>query len=91
MKTISLTEFNQNPSKAARLADTDDVVVLRRGQPAYRLTRIEPAGDPIDELLQTGALSPARRTGPRPHRFPSVATDVDLGAALDAERSRLDD
>jgi len=90
--SITLTELNQNPSRATRLADHGEVIVMRRGRAAYRITRIEPTGDPLDELVAAGLARPARSSAPRSTRqFPTLATTVDLGAALDAERSRFDD
>ena len=80
MTSITLTELNQNPSRATRLAD-----------PAYRITKIESSGDPLDELVATGLARPSRSTVPRSaRRFPTIATGTDLGAALDAERARFD-
>lgn len=38
MTSITLTELNQNPSRATRLADHGEVIVMRRGHPAYRIT-----------------------------------------------------
>jgi hypothetical protein len=93
VKTITLTEFNQNPSRATRLADTDDVLVLRRGVVAYRLQRVheEPGDDPVEALVQAGLLSPPRRSNkPRPQHLPVAHTDIDLGAELEADRGRLD-
>jgi hypothetical protein len=88
VKTLTLTEFNQNPSRATRLADEDDVVILRRGAAAYRLVRVqdEPA-DPVERLLATGFLAPPRAAR-RQHR--TASTSADLGAMLDADRGRLD-
>ncbi len=92
MTSITLTELNQNPSRATRLADHGEVIVMRRGRPAYRITRIESDGDPLDELVAAGLARPPRSRTPRStRRFPTLATTVDLGAALDAERSRFDD
>lgn len=90
MRTISLTEFNQNPSRATRLADEDEVIIMRRGTAAYRLVRVadEPA-DPVEALVRAGLLAPPRnagRTSGRRH----ASTTVDLGAALDEDRARLD-
>jgi PHD/YefM family antitoxin component YafN of YafNO toxin-antitoxin module len=88
--SITLTELNQNPSRATRLADHGEVIVMRRGHAAYRITKIESSGDPLDELLASGLARPARSIAPRSaRRFPTI-TDVDLGAALDAERARFD-
>lgn len=90
MKSITLTELNQNPSRATRLADNDEVIVMRRGRAAYRITKIESSGDPLDELVAAGLARPARSTSARSNRsFPTLRTDDDLGAALDADRSRF--
>ena len=60
MTSITLTELNQNPSRATRLADHGEVIVMRRGHAAYRITKIESSGDPLDELVATGLARPAR-------------------------------
>ena len=66
--------------------------MLRRGRAAYRITRIESSGDPLDELVATGLARPPRSVTPRSiRRFPTVATETDLGAVLDSERSRFDE
>lgn len=92
MATITLTELNQNPSRATRLADHGEVIVMRRGHAAYRITKIEDSRDPLDDLIASGLARPARSTTPRSaRRFRTLKTGVDLGAALDAERARLDD
>lgn len=92
MKTISLTEFNQNPSRATKLADAEDVLVLRRGVAAYRLVRVrDESDDPVEALIRAGVLTPARREGEaRSGRLRVATADADLGAALDADRGRLD-
>ncbi|MCL2423303.1 MAG: type II toxin-antitoxin system Phd/YefM family antitoxin [Micrococcales bacterium] len=88
MRTLTLTEFNQNPSRATRLADEGDVVILRRGAATYRLVRIhDEPGDPVERLLATGFLSPPRAVHTQRR---TANTSVDLGAALDADRGRLD-
>lgn len=64
--------------------------MLRRGHPAYRITKIESSEDPLDELVATGLARPSRSTVPRSaRRFPTIATAVDLAGALDAERARF--
>lgn len=90
MKTITLTDFNQNPSRATRLADEDEVLILRRGSAAYRLVRVhEEEADPVSALVQTGILAPPRASGDRSSRRTAV-TSSDLGAMLEADRERLD-
>jgi hypothetical protein len=58
MRTMTMTEFNQAPSKAARYADVEDVVIERYGQPTYRLTRIVSAPLTIKAALETGLATP---------------------------------
>lgn len=90
MKTITLTEFNQNPSRATRLADDDEVLILRRGTAAYRLNRVhDKPTDPVEALVQTGILSPPRASTLRPTRR-SATSSSDLGAILEADRERLE-
>lgn len=90
MQTITLTDFNQNPSRATRLADEDEVLILRRGSAAYRLVRVtEEQTDPVAALVQTGILTPPRSTtGRGPRR--TAATSSDLAAMLEADRERLE-
>ena len=91
MASITLTELNQNPSRATRLADHGEVIVMRRGHPAYRITKIESSGDPLDELVATELARPSHNTVPRSaRRFPTIATGTDFGAALDTKRARFD-
>lgn len=89
MRTITLTEFKQNPSRATRLADEDDVLILRRGTAAYRLSRVRgDQEDPVAALVQTGILTPPRATTRKgARRTANVSSDV--GAMLEADRDRL--
>lgn len=90
MRAITLTEFNQNPSRATRLADEGDLLILRRGTAAYRLSRVhdEPA-DPVEALIHTGVLTlPRSATRKTSHR--TAVTTADVGAMLDEDRGRLD-
>ena len=49
------------------------------------------SGRDLGELVATGLARPARSTAPRSaRRFPTIATGIELGAALDAERARFD-
>ncbi|GAB3919145.1 hypothetical protein GCM10011575_29520 [Microlunatus endophyticus] len=89
MQTITLTDFNQNPSRATRLADDDEVLILRRGTAAYRLVRVEGnQSDPVAALVQTGILTPPRATTRKRVRRTATASS-DLGATLEADRDRL--
>lgn len=90
MKIISLTEFNQNPSRATRLADEDEVLIMRRGTAAYRLVRVqdEPS-DPIEALVRAGVLTPPR-SSVRRSGHTAASTSADVGALLDEDRDRRD-
>lgn len=92
MKTVSMTEFNQHPSRVAKLAANDEVVVLRRGKAVLRIVGVDPASldDPVDRLIGAGLAHPPRRSQRRTTPFPSIDTDIDLGAMLETDRSRLD-
>ena len=92
MYTVNLSEFNQNPARIRRLADQGEVLVLRRGVPGYRITKIIPEShDPLELHRRQGRLLPSRNGQVRRSTpLPSVSTDLDLGAMLDADRGRLD-
>ncbi len=87
-----MTEFNQHPSRVAKLAANDEVVVLRRGKAVLRIVGIDPVAldDPLDRLVGAGLARPPRSRTRRTAPFPSVNTDIDLGAMLEADRKRLD-
>ncbi|MDR1295205.1 MAG: type II toxin-antitoxin system Phd/YefM family antitoxin [Bifidobacteriaceae bacterium] len=91
MKTISLTTFNQNPSRAVRLAERDGKVqITRRGRVAYQLSSVGPAtpADPIDALVAAGLASLPRTTERRPIRRGSPVPGVGVGDLLEADRNR---
>lgn len=91
MTTMSLTEFNQNPSRATKLADEGEVVILRRGVPAYRLQRANAGSDdPVEALVMSGVLAPPR-AGTRRAAYRTASTEVDVGQALESDRQRLDE
>ena len=93
MKTVSMTEFNQNPSRIARLAERDEVIVLRRGRAVLKVTGVDASAgeDPLDAMIRAGLARPPRARKRRTDPFPSVRTNADLGTMLDADRNRLDD
>jgi antitoxin (DNA-binding transcriptional repressor) of toxin-antitoxin stability system len=91
---MTLTEFNQNPSQAVRLADSGDVIVMRRGKPAYRLLAIPPEGETAREKLMAmraaGLTIPAKNpNGPYETRhtgsLQAALEDLEQG------RNRIDD
>jgi antitoxin (DNA-binding transcriptional repressor) of toxin-antitoxin stability system len=91
---MTLTEFNQNPSQAVRMADAGDVIVLRRGKPAYRLLAIpsggETAWEKLQELRAAGLLRPAKNPrGPKVWRH--TGNLADWQEELERDRNRIDD
>jgi antitoxin (DNA-binding transcriptional repressor) of toxin-antitoxin stability system len=91
VKTISLTDFNQNPSRAVRLAESDGAVhITRRGRVAYRLSAERPVpGDPVDELVAAGLATPPRTTSRHPIRRGVPVAGMSVGGMLEADRDRL--
>ena len=92
MTTITLTEFNRNPSHAARTARFEDVTITDHGVATLELRRVGRPGSRLDQWRRTGALRPARdRTG---SPFPDFALDPDqarhLYAAFEEERAGRD-
>ncbi|MDR1999165.1 MAG: hypothetical protein LBQ06_04385 [Frankiaceae bacterium] len=91
MATVTLTEYNQRPSRVARLARYEDVIITDRGQPVLRLSRIEQPPSRRDALIASGVISrPARRRAgeplPRPSTPPEAARSII--ETWEAERER---
>ncbi|MDR2703727.1 MAG: hypothetical protein LBB58_05250 [Cellulomonadaceae bacterium] len=94
MATMTLTEFNQNPSRATRLADDGELLVLRRGEIAYRLTKAEPreplrALHPIlQQLISNGqATLPTNLDGTQGLQYSGIDAGFDSTAALLEDRA----
>jgi len=86
---MTLTEFNQNPSRATRLAEREPVTILRRGRAALRLEQISvKSTDPVQALIDAGLATPRRRQGVPP-KLQTITTDIDLVGMLEADRNRL--
>ena len=89
MATVTLTEYNQRPSRVARLARHEDVIITDRGQAVLRLSRIGPPSSRRAALLASGVITrPARRRGP----LPRSSTPQDVARSVieewEAERDR---
>lgn len=83
MVTMSAREFNQSVAKAQRLAESEPVIVTRRGEPAYVLLNIED----YDRMVTTSARRESRSfldiVGPPPgvvlddgDEFDRMLTDI---------------
>ena len=83
---MTLTEFNQNPSRASRLAEQGEVRVTRRGRPYLRLVRDdEPAPvltpiERIDQRIAEGKMIPPAQT-----YGSAVFTDYEVDPTLAAQ------
>lgn len=91
---MTLTEFNQNPSQAVRLADSGDVIVLRQGKPAYRLLAIPPEGETAREklmaLIAAGQAIPAKNPN-GPFEMRHTGNLQEALEDLERGRNRIDD
>ena len=86
MVTMTLTEFNQQRSAAIRMADTDDVLILRDGVPAYRLSSILETPLTLAAEVKAGRVTPSARTRIPAGQRRTWETPTDLVAASIAER-----
>ena len=88
MATVTLTEYNQRPSRVARLARHEDVIITDRGQAVLRLSRIGPSSSRRAALIESGVITrPARRRrGPLPQ--PSTPRDVARSVVKEWEAER---
>jgi hypothetical protein len=60
MATVTLTEFNRNPSRVARLAQTEDVIVTDHGVASLEVRRVGGQSSRLDQLRRAGVIRPAR-------------------------------
>ena len=95
MVTMTLTEFNQNPSRVVRLVEADppdEIRVTKRGQPIFTVMPTPRHDDPIAKLIDAGfaraPVTPA--SAPLVYDDEPLPKGVDLTAALDEDRGRLD-
>ncbi|MCL2089766.1 MAG: hypothetical protein FWH11_00835 [Micrococcales bacterium] len=85
MVTMTLTEFNQQRSAAIRMADSEDVLILRDGVPAYRLSHITAPARTLAAEVEAGRTTPPRQD-PTPTKRRVLKVPVDLVAESIAER-----
>ncbi|MCL1841644.1 MAG: type II toxin-antitoxin system Phd/YefM family antitoxin [Propionibacteriaceae bacterium] len=95
MVTITMTEFNRNPSRvtsALESGETDVVRVTKRGVPAFEVKRIEVPTDPIEALIAAGKATPPKDTSRLPIDWKPepVPPGVDLLDELERDRNYLD-
>ena len=90
MGTMTLTEFNQNPSRATNLARAEDLTITDRGNPTFMLTAVAKPESRIDALRRAGLIRPARRT-PATEPFPSMELPNGLAHSIVAEFEASED
>jgi prevent-host-death family protein len=84
MGRVTRTERNQQTARIlARVADGEHVTITDRGRPVAELT--PPAATAWDELIASGAVTPAREHGPLP--FEPVPSETSVAATLADLRS----
>jgi len=86
MAYMTKSEFNLQPSVAAGLTATGDVIITERGVPTYKLSRIPQSGDPWQRLIQSGLVTPAASTRHLVAEAQSF-TGLPLGALIDEDRA----
>jgi len=92
---MTLTEFNQNPSRVVRLLERDATTVIRvtkRGRPLFQVTAIPPVGDPLQGLVAAGLAEPPANPSQVPIAYDDqpVPPWLDLDAELTSDRARRD-
>jgi len=92
MATVTLTEFNRNPSRVAKTARDEDVVITDHGVATLELRRIDRGVSRLDRLRRAGQVRPARDRSTEP--FPDFGLDHDVAdglvAAFESERDQRD-
>ena len=64
--TLTLSEFNRNPSRATRLARVGSVTITDRGLPAFELRFVAQTSARADALVRAGVLTPPRHRSTEP-------------------------
>ena len=88
---MTLTEFNQAPSKASSLAEAgEDVIITRRGEGVLLLAKVGKAPNGIEKAIRDGWATPPKRFQSLPRVFPKLGIDKALAQAMlaDLEISR---
>ncbi len=84
MARVTRTELNQQTARVlARVADGERITVTDRGRPVAELS--PPAVDTWDELVASGAITPARTRGALP--FEAVASEASVAESLEDVRA----
>jgi len=92
MATMTLTEFNQNPSRVVRMMESEAqtvICVTKRGVPLFQVSGLK-RDDPVTSLVSAGlATRPLNPSGePVAYVDDLVPVGVDLMADLLADRGR---
>ncbi|HEX3789498.1 MAG TPA: type II toxin-antitoxin system prevent-host-death family antitoxin [Pseudonocardiaceae bacterium] len=93
METIGLRELNQNPSKAvARVRAGASILVTDRGKPVLRMVPEVEHPSTLQEMIDSGEVSPPVETG-MPDVLLDLVPEIDSLAELlvadrDKERNR---
>jgi hypothetical protein len=92
MATVTLTEFNRNPSRVAKIARSEDVIITDHGVATLEVRRIDAHDSRLDQLRRAGQVRPARDRSLDP--FPDFGLDRDVAdrlfADFEAERDQRD-
>jgi PHD/YefM family antitoxin component YafN of YafNO toxin-antitoxin module len=88
--TMTMTEFNRFPSKVAREAERQDVIITNRGVGVLKVSKIRLTEDPIECLSRLGKVARLEQRSRFIGEHPKLTTDFDLGAMLDADRDHLE-
>jgi len=90
---MTLTEFNQNPSRVVRLITQDPGAVIRVTKRGVALLEVRGVvdDDPVSALVRAGlAAKPAKPSGePVAYDDETLPPGLDLTAELQADRSRV--
>ena len=77
MATITMTEFNRNPSRAARLARVEPLTVTDHGEPSLEVRSLAKKQlSNYERLLSEGRITPAKNRTRMPINWPKVDPQV---------------
>ena len=85
---MTMTEFNRNPSRAARLARTEAVIITDHGVPSLRIDSLLPMENPLDRLVKAGRATPPSRPRGKPFPRPEIHRDLVREAIANWEAER---
>jgi len=78
--TLSLSEFNRNPSLVTRLAKVAPVTITNHGLPAFELRVVAPPSKRTEALVGAGILTPPRSRSTEP--LPDFCVDPLIARAI---------